>query len=87
MELPFKFERELGESINDPIIQLNKSLYGGALTEKHLFYKLSNGLRARGFRQSALDPCLFFGSDMIIVAYGDDCVHWYFDQADMDAFI
>ena len=23
---------------------------------------------------------------MIIVAYVDDCVHWYRDQADMDAF-
>jgi transposase InsO family protein len=87
MELPFKFERELGEGIEDPIIKLNKSLYGGALAAKHWFDKLSTGLKARGFRQSALDPCLFIRSDMIIVAYVDDCVHWYRDQADMDAFI
>lgn len=87
MELPFKFERELGEGIEDPIIQLNKSLYGGALAAKHWFDKLSNGLKARGFRQSELDPCLFIRPDMIIVAYVDDCVHWYRDQADMDAFI
>jgi hypothetical protein len=66
---------------------LNKSLYGGALAAKHWFDKLSTGLKARGFRQSALDPCLFIRSDMIIVAYVDDCVHWYRDQADMDAFI
>jgi Reverse transcriptase (RNA-dependent DNA polymerase) len=87
IKLPFKFERELGEGINDPIIQLNKSLYSGALAAKHWFDELSNGLKARGFRKCALYPCLFIRSDMIIVSYVDDCVHWYRDQAVLDAFI
>jgi Reverse transcriptase (RNA-dependent DNA polymerase) len=42
MELPYKLESELGKGIDDPIIQLNKSLYGGALAAKHWFDKLSN---------------------------------------------
>jgi Reverse transcriptase (RNA-dependent DNA polymerase) len=74
MEFPYKFERELGKGIDDPIIQLSKSLYGGALAAKHWFDKLSDGLTKRGFRQSALDPCLFVRSDMIVVSYVDDCI-------------
>jgi Reverse transcriptase (RNA-dependent DNA polymerase) len=87
MELPYQFERELGKGIDDPVIQLNKSLYGDALAAKHWFDKLSGGLKKRGSRQSALDLCLFVRSDMIVVSYVDDCVHWYRDQAVMDAFI
>lgn len=87
MELPQYFKKELGNGLHDPIIQLNKSLYGGALAAKHWFNKLSKGLTDRGFRQSALDKCLFIRSDMIIVTYIDDCVHWYKDQEVMDAFV
>jgi hypothetical protein len=87
MELPQYFKKELSDGFNDPIIELNKSLYGGALAAKHWFTKLSQGLTERGFRQSALDKCLFVRSDMIIVVYIDDCIHWYKDQEVMDAFV
>jgi hypothetical protein len=74
MELPQYFKKSLGSGFNDPIIELNHSLYGGALAAKHWFTKLSLGLTERGFRQSSLDKCLFIRSDMIIVTYIDDCI-------------
>ena len=85
MELPEKF-KDLGDGFEDPIIELHKSLYGGALAAKHWFNKLKNGLEQRGFRQSTLDPCLFIRSDMIIVTYIDDCIHWYRDEKVMEEF-
>jgi len=87
MELPEKFKQELGEGMDDPIIELHKSLYGGALAAKHWFDKLKKGLEDRGFRQCPMDPCLFIRKDMIIVTYIDDCVHWYKDESVMTEFI
>jgi hypothetical protein len=85
MELPEKF-RDLGSGVDDPIIELHKSLYGGALVAKHWFMKLKEGLEARGFRQIMLDPCLFIRNDMIIVTYSDDCIHWYKEDNVMEEF-
>lgn len=85
MELPEKF-RDLGSEVDDPIVELHKSLYGGALAAKHWFMKLKEGLEARGFRQSLLDPCLFIRDDMIIVTYIDDCIHWYKEDNVMEEF-
>jgi len=80
-------QNSLGHGFNDSVIELNKSLYGGALAAKHWFTKLSQGLTERGFRQSSLVKCLFIRSDMIIVLYIDDCIHWYKDQRILDEFV
>jgi hypothetical protein len=86
MELPERF-KELGDGLADPIIELNKNLYGGALSAKHWFQKLKTGLERRGFRQSPLDPCLFIRDNMIVVTYIDDCIHWYKDDKTMEDFV
>jgi hypothetical protein len=52
------------------------------------FTKLTQGLTERGFRQSALDKGLFVRSNMIIVIYIDECIHWNLqDQEVMVAFV
>jgi Reverse transcriptase (RNA-dependent DNA polymerase) len=87
MEFPQYFKKELSNGFDDPIIELNKSLYGGAPLAKHWFTKLFKGFTEHGLQQRALDNCLFIRSDMIIATYIDDCVHWYKHQDAMDAFV
>ncbi len=38
------------------------------------FAKLSNGLQDRGFVQSKIDPCVFFGHKCIVLTYVDVCI-------------
>ena len=38
---------------------------------------LSDSLEERGFKKSAIDPCLFTREDCIIVTYVDDCLIFY----------
>ena len=53
---------------------MNNSLYGLKPAGYNWFAKLSNGLQDRGFVPSSVDPCVFFGSDCIVLTYVDDCI-------------
>ena len=63
-----------GINNNEKVLHLQKSLYGLRQAPKTFFDKLSSGLKERGFKQSAIDPCLFFKNQMICVVYVDDTI-------------
>ena len=74
MELPIGFEAPDGENCKTYVLKLNKNLYGLKQAGYNWFAKLSNGLQDRGFVQSNIDPCIFFGHKCIILTYVDDCI-------------
>ena len=79
---PARFRRDSWGS--DPILKLNKSLYGQAEAPRLWYEKLSAGLTDRGFTASVVDPCLFISSKVICISYVDDCLWFYRNQKDMD---
>jgi hypothetical protein len=74
MELPIGFEAPDGENCKTYVLKLNKSLYGLKQAGYNWFAKLSNGLHNRGFMQSSINSCVFFGHKCIILTYVDDCI-------------
>jgi hypothetical protein len=74
MELPIGFEAPDGENHKTYVLKLKKSLYGLKQAGYNWFTKLSNGLQDRGFVQSNIDPCIFFGHKCIILTYVDNCI-------------
>jgi hypothetical protein len=65
MELPIGFEAPDGENCKTYVSKLNKSLYGSKQAGYNWFAKLSNGLQDRGFVQSNINPCIFFGQNAL----------------------
>jgi hypothetical protein len=74
MELPIGFDAPNGENGKFYVLRLNKSFNGLKQAGYNCFTKLSNGLQDRGFVQSNIDPCVFFGPGCIILTYVDDCI-------------
>ncbi len=74
MELPIGFGAPNNEDRKFYVLKLNKSLYGLKQAGYNWFAKLSNGLQDRGFVQSSIDPCIFFGHKCIVLTYVDDCI-------------
>ena len=56
------------------VLKLNKNLYGLKQAGLNWFNFLSEGLQQRGFLQSAVDPCIMYRQDAIILIYVDDCI-------------
>lgn len=71
VHLPRGFSHENGD---DVCLKLKKSLYGISQAPRLWFEHLRDKLLSRGFRQSQLDPCLFYSSDTLIVIYVDDVI-------------
>ncbi|MGH7954661.1 MAG: reverse transcriptase domain-containing protein, partial [Gloeomargaritales cyanobacterium] len=69
------------------VLKLNSSLYGLRQAAERWFDKLSNGLKKRGFRQSSVDPCLFFHDKMICLIYVDDCLFFARDETNIQRMI
>ena len=68
----------------NPILKLNKSLYGQAEAPRLWYEKLKKGLKSQGFVPSIVDPCLFISPTIICVQYLDDCLWFYKNQAELD---
>ena len=70
MAIPRGFKRKYG---SDGCLKLMKSLYGSRLAPKnwyqHLCAALINELK---FKKSAIDPCLLYKKDILLVLYVDD---------------
>ena len=58
------------------MLKLDKNLYGLKNTAHNWFEMLSAGLQDSkiGFKQSEIDPCVFFKKDAIILTWVDDCI-------------
>ena len=80
LEVPVYMELPLGFSPQDDgrrgkyVLKLNKSLYGLKQASFNWFAKLKGGLEDRGFVQSNVDACVFYGEGCIILTYVDDCI-------------
>jgi hypothetical protein len=73
--------------VGEYVLKLNKSLYGLKQAPKTFFDHLRSGLIERGFKQSAVDPCLFMKEEMICVVYVDDTIFTGPDATKLDAMI
>ena len=54
------------------VMKLKKSLYGNCRAPQMWYLHLKRGLEARGFKQSAFDPCLYMKGDVLFTVYCDD---------------
>ena len=68
-------------------IQLRRNLYGCKQAARNWFKYLTKGLLKEGFRQSAVDPCLFLRSNCILIVYTDDCIIFAKDDMTIDTLI
>ena len=54
-------------------LRLNKSLYGHRRAPQLWFEQCGEAFKKLGLKQSAFDPCLWYGKDILLVQYVDDC--------------
>ena len=73
MELPAGFMTQTGNR-GEYIIELKKSLYGLKQAGLNWYEKLKQGLVARGYEPSKVDPCVFISQRVIVLTYVDDCI-------------
>ena len=69
------------------VLKLKKSLYGTASAPLRWYEKCDKGLRARGFKRSRFDPCLYVSKHMLICLFVDDLVLVSNKQKHIDDFI
>jgi hypothetical protein len=74
IELSIGFDTQDNEERRFYVLKLNKSLYRLKQAGYNWFAKLSNGLQNRGFVQSSINSCVFFGPGCIVLAYVEDCI-------------
>jgi hypothetical protein len=72
------------KSGTDRVLRLLKSLYGLRQAPRTFFEKLKAGLEERGWKQSAIDPCLFMKTGLICVVYVDDTIFAGMNSEDLD---
>ena len=84
VELPRMFDSPNGP---ETVLKLNKSLYGLVQAPLSWYNHLTNGLEDTGFTKSDNDPCLFFGNNMMVLVYVDDCIFFGKDAKAIDAVI
>ena len=68
-------------------LRLVKSLYGLACAQKLWFEYASKGFKQLGLRQSEHDPCLWYGDEIMLVCYVDDCGISAPSQERIDRFV
>jgi len=83
-ELPQEF---LGTEEEQYVLKLKKSLYGLKQAPRLWFKTLEKSLHDRGFRSSAIDPCLFLKEDLIALVYVDDVLFFGKSEKIIDKMI
>ena len=84
MHLPEKFKVQNGKLVLDEqaphpskqneVVKLIKNVYGLADASYTWHLHVKRGLLSCGFRQSEVDPCLFYKKDMLFILYVDDAI-------------
>ena len=89
LTLPAMFAGPNGESSQEVVMKLNRSLYGLVQAPMYWYNHLKASLEHKsiGFTASTLDPCLFYGNGMVVLVYVDDCLFFGPDQAKIDEVI
>ena len=70
MEIPRGYYSTKGK---DNCLRLVKSLYGHKRAPQLWFNHSSEAFKALGLRQSQYDECMWYGEDIMVVQYVDDC--------------
>ena len=70
---PHIFEVE-GDHPREWVIRLDKNLYGLRDAVMARFEKLKEGLEARSFSQSQLEPCVWYKEEIVLLFYVDYCL-------------
>jgi hypothetical protein len=68
-------------------IKLLKTLYGVKQAARAWYQHLTPGLTELGFKPSAIDPCLWFKDDCILILYVDDCLLFSPNDSTIDNII
>jgi hypothetical protein len=74
-------------SEHDSVLRLHKNLYGSRDAPLAWFETLQASLIKRGFKPSAIDPCLFIHPDMLVLCFVDDLIYVGPDVTKIDAMI
>jgi len=77
----------LSHKSNRNYMKLIKNVYGLCDASKTWFDKLTEGLIQRGFKPSAIDPCLFTKGSLMMLVYVDDCIIIHPDTTKIDSII
>ena len=83
---PRGFKVDMGDG-HEYVLKLKKSLYGLKQAPRHFFQYLTNHLEKHGVMQSRCDPCLFIGSNIIVIVYVDDILLYARDMSTIDTLI
>jgi hypothetical protein len=71
----------------DEVLRLKRALYGLKQSSWYFFQYLTERLIKQGLTASALDPCLFISSNLIVVIYVDDILIYGRTAAEIDTLI
>ena len=84
MHVPRGYRASKGD---DYCLKLNKSLYGHKVAPLLWFKHIGTFFTKLGLVQSTYDPCLWYGTDIMLVQYVDDCGISSTSQENIDKFI
>jgi hypothetical protein len=68
-------------------IKLQRNLYGCKQAAHNWFKHRTQGLLWEGFKQSAVEPCLFLRVDCLLIVYTDDCIIFSREDPVIDGLI
>jgi hypothetical protein len=84
IHLPRGFRSARGDGM---CLRLVKSLYGLSVAPRLWFEHLRDGLLAVSLTQSKYDQCLFYGPDILVACYSDDCPIVAKNEAAVERFL
>ena len=76
-----------GTTTKSHVLKLKRALYGLKQSPRHFFKYLSSHLEKHHLKQSEFDPCLFIGSDTIVIVYVDDLLIYSRKRDSIDSLI
>jgi hypothetical protein len=86
LELPIGFDVE-GATKGQYVLRLKKNLYGLKQAGLSWYETLKGYLEKNGFRQSSVDPCVFYRGSLILLCYVDDCLLFAKHQSEIDQLV
>ena len=87
MHLPRGFHVDDAKHRSDYVLKLKKNLYGLKQASYNWSELLKAGLTKLDFKQSKVDPCLYFKDDVICAIYVDGTIFWSPDDTKIDQTI
>ena len=76
-----------GVNAETHVFEVLRNIYGGKDAGRQWFLHLRGKLLSIGFKQSAIDECLFYCGNVVFVLYTDDSIIMGPDEAEIDALI